>query len=262
MKTKHILTLFAGIVSWGITAQTTQTREVSSFNKIDASGAPTIIYRQSDTLSLSVEGNTEALNNIETRVSDNTLFIKSTGKVSGPYKIRISGNTLNNISVSGATNFKTNGALRTDSMVIESSGASNVNMELNTKAVKAIVSGASDVTLSGSNSNLYADISGASNFKAYKLLSSKVDVTSSGASTAKVYAAEKLHANATGASTVKFKGEPKEVSAEGSSSSQIVKIAADDSQKKVTGKDSASTSFNWGNKKIIIADEMCIRDRS
>jgi hypothetical protein len=99
-----------------------------------------------------------------------------------------------------------------------------------------------------------ADVSGASTLKAYKLISGNVNVTSSGASNAKVFASQKLIANATGASTIKFKGEPKQVSAEGSTSSQIIKIAADDSHSKALGNDSTSTSFNWGHKKIIITD--------
>lgn len=255
MKTKHILTALILSATLATQAQNKQTREVSSFSKIDASGAPTIIYQQSDSLSLIVEAEPNDLANIETRISDNTLFIKTTGQVKNAYKIRISGNTLNSISASGATNFKTANTLKADSLVIEASGASNLNLFVNTHAIKTIVSGASDVTVEGSNDNLFADVSGASNFKSYKLASSKALVTSSGASTAKVFASQRLIANATGASTIKFKGEPKEVSAEGSTSSQIIKIAADDSQSKTLGKDSSSTSFNWGNKKIIISDD-------
>lgn len=255
MKAKYILTAIAAITACGLSAQSSQTREISSFTKIDASGAPTISYRQSDTLSLTVEANASEFNNIETKVSDNTLFIKASGTIKGSYKIKITGNTLNNLSLSGATNFKTIGNLKADSLTIEASGASNINIDCETRSIKTIAAGASQVNLSGTNKNLYADVSGASSLKAYKLMSENADVTASGASNAKIYTSQKLRANATGASSIKFKGEPKEVSAEGSSSSQIVKIAPDDSQKNVTGKDSSSTSFNWGNKKIIIADD-------
>ncbi len=255
MRTKHIFTAILLASSVFALAQTKQNREVTSFTKIDASGAPTITYTQSDSLSLTVEGEAGDLENIETRVADNTLFIKTKGNVRHPYKIWVRGNTLNAISASGATNFKTTTSLKADSLLIEASGASNLNIFMNAHAVRAIVSGASDVTLEGNNDNFYADVSGASNLKSYKLASAKTSVTSSGASTAKVFASQKLVANATGASTIKFKGEPKEVSAEGSASSQIIRIAADDSQTKAIGKDSSSTSFNWGRKKIIISDD-------
>lgn len=254
MKTNYIFSLIAGIATTAITAQTTQTREISNFNKIDASGASNILYRQSDTLSLIVEGDADDIEKYETKVSDNTLYIKSKGNIKSSVKIKITGNSLNYVSLSGASAFKTNGILKSDSLNLETSGASNVNIDVNTRILNAIASGASEVNISGTNTNLKADVTGASSLKTYKLLSENADITASGASSVKIYASNKLHVNATGASTVKFKGEPKEVSAEGSSSSQIIKIAGDDSQKKVTGKDSSSTSFNWGNKKVIIMD--------
>ncbi len=238
-------------------AQTSEKLDLGTFTKIDASGAPIVIYNTSDSLSLSVTGKTEDVANIETRIVDGTLFIKSKGMMKGQVTIRINANRLNSVAVSGATNFMINNKLTTDSFILESSGASYFTaVDLNAKTIKATISGASNVTLNGgSTDNFTADVSGASTLKAYKLISANTTVTSSGASSAKVFASQKLVANATGASTIKFKGEPKEVSAEGSTSSQIIKIAADDSQSKTIGKDSTSTSFNWGNKKIIISDD-------
>lgn len=256
MKTRITLLIAALGLAFFSQAQTSDKLDLSTYTKIDASGATTIIYNTSDSLSLSVSGKTEDAANIETRIVDGTLFIKSKGNIKGPVTVRINGNKLNAVSLSGASNFSINNKLTNDSFVLESSGASNFTaVDLNTKTTKATISGASNVTLSGTCENFSADVSGASSLKAYKLISNTTEVTSSGASTAKVFASQKLVANATGASTVKFKGEPKEVSAEGSTSSQIIKIAADDSQSKALGKDSVSTSFNWGNKKIIIADD-------
>lgn len=254
MKANYILSLIGAISLSSLTAQTNQTREVSTFNKIDATGASNIIYRQSDTLRVSVEGEANELEKIETKVSENTLFIRTKGVIKSSIKVKISGNNLNSVSLSGASSFKTSGSIKADSLYFETSGASNVNIDVTTRIINAIASGASEVTLSGTTQNLKADVSGASSLKSYKMNAENADVTASGASSAKIFATNKMRVNATGASTIKFKGNPKEVSAEGSSSSQIIKIADDESQKNVTGKDSSSTSFNWGSKKIIIMD--------
>ena len=255
MKTRYIFTALLLSTCGLLFSQTKVTRDVTAFSKIDASGAATIIFHNSDSVSLTLEGNTDELARIETRVVDGTLFIKPSGNFKYPYKIFVNGNNLNHIAVSGATNFRSDNDIKSDSLVIEGSGASQLNLFINARSVRAIVSGATDADFSGSTENFYSDVSGASSLKAYKLSSAKTTVTSSGASTAKVFASQKLIANATGASTVKFKGEPKEVSAEGSTSSQIIKIAADDSQSKAINSDSTSTTFNWGRKKIIIADD-------
>lgn len=255
MKTRYIFTALLLSTCGFLFSQSKQTREISAFTKIDASGAATIIFHNSDSLGLTLEGNTDELAKIETRVVDGTLFIKPSGNFKYPYKIHVSGNTLNHIAVSGATNFRSDNDVKSDSLIVEGSGASELNLFVNTRSLRAIISGATNANISGTNENLYADVSGASTLKSYKLSSARTIVTSSGASTAKVFASQKLIATATGASTVKFKGEPKEVSAEGSTSSQIIKIAADESQSKALNNDSTSTTFNWGKKKIIITDD-------
>lgn len=256
MKTRNIFLTAALGLTFFSQAQTSDKLDLSTYTKIDASGAPIVIYNTSDSLSLAITGKTEDVANVETRIVDGTLFIKTKGTLKGQVTVRITGNKLNSVATSGASNFMINNKLYADSFLLESSGASYFNaVNLNAKKVKTTISGASNVTLAGVTESLNADVSGASTLKAYKLISNSVNVTSSGASTAKIYSSQKLVANATGASTVKFKGEPKEVSAEGSISSQIIKIAADDSQSNTIGKDSSSTSFNWGHKKIIISDD-------
>jgi hypothetical protein len=73
------------------------------------------------------------------------------------------------------------------------------------------VGGASNLNLSGTTQHLTSTVSGASNLKAYDLKTSVVSVTASGASSAQVYATEKLTMKSSGASSVKYKGDPKDI---------------------------------------------------
>jgi hypothetical protein len=255
MKPKNIIAALFCSVALLSTAQTTQRREITSFDKIDASGAANIKFTTSDSLKLTITGDADELANVETKVQDGILFIKTKGVVRSSPKIEVFAPTLNLISLSGASSFETKNELKTDSLNLEASGASNATINTTCKAIKATISGASEVNLSGVTINYYANVSGASTLKSYKLVATNTWATASGASTAKVYSEQKIVANATGASTIKFKGDPKEVSAEGSSSSQIMKVNADDTVAKKNNKDSTSTSFNLGNKKIIISDD-------
>jgi hypothetical protein len=256
MKTKYIFIPALCLAALISQAQIKQTRDISPFTKIDASGAATIYFQPSDSLALTVEGDGNEIVNIETRVHDNTLIIKSKGTFHHPFKVIVKGGQgLKELMLSGASNFISEGELKTDSLAIESSGASRLDMPLSARSIRATISGASDVSLWGNTTNLNANVSGASTLKAYKLNSINTFVTASGASTAKVFATEKISANATGASTIKFKGEPKEVSAEGSTSSQIAKVGGgEESSVKKGDKDSSSTTFNFGNKRVIILD--------
>lgn len=253
MKTKNIFTALLCSLAIIGSAQSNQTREITPFKAIDASGASNVYFTTSDTLSLSVEGDADELPFIETKVQDNILFIKTKGNFRHPFKIKVAGNNLSLITLSGAASFKSNNDVKTDSLTIEASGAANMDMPVSTRSIRATISGASDVSLWGNTQNINANVSGASSLKAYKLNSLNTNVTASGASSAKVFSSQKIVLNATGASTIKFKGEPKDVSAEGSSASQIIKIG-DDKEKRINSSDSTTTSFNWGRKKIIIID--------
>ncbi len=250
----NIITLLCSLAIAGY-SQTVQKREIGAFDKVDASGAANVHFTASDSVSLKLSGNSDEFSFVETKVQDGILFIKTKGNIRTPFKVLISAPTLNLITLSGASHFETDNELKTDSIHVEASGASNVELNLVARAVRTTVSGASEVNFSGTTQDLYATVSGASTLKAYKLNALNTTVTASGASVAKVFAVNKLSANATGASTIKFKGDPKDVIAEGSTSSQIMKIGNDESSVKKNGKDSSSTTFNLGNKKIIIVDE-------
>ena len=244
--------LFISLIT--VKAQSSQVREITAYKKLEISGAANVVYTQSDTLSLRIVANENEINNIITSVENETLVIKAKGNFTHSYKIFISGNSLNHITSSGASKITTTNQLLTDSLSLNVSGASDVTLNLKTKAIDVLLSGASNVNLEGTTQTLYSTISGASSLKAYKLLATTTNIKASGASSAKVYASEKINANATGSSSIKFKGEPKEVSAEASSSSFIAKVVGDDVTKKV-GDHKDSTSFNIGNKKYIIINK-------
>ena len=253
MKAILLSSLFL-ISSFTIKAQTSQVRETSPFKKIEVSGAANVVFTQSDTLKLKVVADEKEINNIFTIIENETLVIKAKGSFTHSYKIYVSGNSLNQITSSGASKFTSTNTITSDSLSIDVSGASDVVLKVNTKAIDVMMSGASGVNLEGNTQTLYSTVSGASALKAYKLNTGTTNVTASGASSAKVFANDKINANATGSSTIKFKGEPKEVSAEASSSSSIAKVVGDDVAKKA-GDKKDSTTINFRNKKYVIINK-------
>lgn len=256
MNSKYFILSLLCLIVLGARSQSTQKRDITSFDKIDVSGAAKVHFITADSVSLRVSGSSNELGFIETGVQDGILFIKTKGSFRSPFKVIVSGPRLSLITLSGASHFETDNEMKTDSIHVEASGASDVDLKITAKAIKATISGASNVRIEGTTQNFYSNTSGASTLHAYKLNALNTWATASGASTAKVFAAQKIAANATGASTIKFKGDPKDVVAEGSTSSQIMRISDDENRSvKKDNKDSSSTSFNLGNKKIIIVDD-------
>lgn len=239
------------LAALGIKAQTTETRQVQPFKKINATGIASVEYMESDSLRVKVTGDASELSSITTSSDGETLTIKAKD-ISHSYKVQVYSKGLSQVVCSSASKFTGLNDITTDSLSIDASGASNINVSARNRVVNVLSSGASSVAMDGSTQMLHANVSGASQLKAYKLNAAAVNVVTSGASTAKVTAADKLIANATGASTVKFKGDPKDVSVEASTASTIAKVAGEDSQKEKSGRD--STTFNFKKKKFIIID--------
>jgi hypothetical protein len=211
MTTKNIFITAALGASFFIQAQTTQKRDITAFTKIDASGAVPVVFENSASPSLIIEGDAEEIKQIETSVKNNVLYIKTKGNFHHEFKVKVSGSNLNAVSVSGASSFKSASPIKADVFTIRASGASSIKMPLTAKSVHTDIDGASSIHLSGSTQELFADISGASDLKAGDLKSAIASVTASGASSAKVYASEKISTNTSGASSVKYDGNPKDI---------------------------------------------------
>ncbi len=244
-------TMFIALLS---NAQTQKLIDISSFKKIEVSGTAIINYRQSDTLSLKIEANDDEINNVFAKVENETLIIKLTNDFKSTYNIYVSNNKLTDILCSGASKITSTNAIIADSLSINVSGASTLNLKSNANAINVLQSGASTIILEGTAKTLYTTVSGASTLKAYKLNATTGIIKVSGASIAKVMVNERILANATGASTIKFKGNPKDVSAEASTSSIIANVIdGEKSQQDKNGKD--STSINFGKRKIIIINK-------
>jgi hypothetical protein len=245
-----------GSLTGSLMAQDIQEKNLEPFTGITASGAVNVKYRYSDTSKIVLKGEKEDFNKIEYSVGNNMLYIKSIGSIKNALTIIVSGTKLNEVTASGASNVKSNETLQADFFRVDASGASNINLTIKARKTMLDAGGASDVTLKGSTNIFDATVTGASNLKSYELISDTANVNASGASNAKLQAIKKISINATGASTVKFKGDPNDVAAEGSSSSKIVKIGGDETSTKLNGSDStqSKTTFKFKGKNIIIID--------
>jgi hypothetical protein len=234
MKTKLLFTTML-IASFCLNAQEIQKRTITAFNKIDLSGATEVVYAHSDTFKLEVKANAKHFDKIITNVENGTLYIftKVTFYSNSRIVVNVSGNNLNAIKISGASSLKSSTPLKNDSLSITISGASDANLVLENDYTKINQSGASNLNLSGTTNNLITQVSGASILKSYNLTSKQANIIATGASTAKIYVTDKLIANASGASSVKAKGNVNDIVANASTSSSIIKVLNDDTKKEI-----------------------------
>ena len=114
---------------------------------------------------------------------------------------------IDRLDVSGACDVFFEDGISSEDLNVKLSGASDLKGKIDAKKLSFNVSGASDATISGNAAELSVDASGASDFKGYELVTNYCTAEASGASSVNITVNKELNAKASGASSVRFKGE-------------------------------------------------------
>ena len=205
---------------------TKQDRTVNSFNSIEVSGGYTIYLKQDSTQSLAVEADDNLQSLIITKVENGKLIIKNTESIRGskPINIYLSAKSIKDISVSGAADIKGSGKFKMKELNFEISGSGDINMDVELQKLTYDCSGASKLNLTGTVETVDATISGAADINAFDLIAKSFTLSSSGAGKANINATENLVIETSGAATVRYKGNPKNISQKNSGVSSIHKV--------------------------------------
>ena len=203
-----------------------ETRQISSFDGIEVSGAFDIVLRQGATEEVTVEADANLLPVIRTEVVGGTLTIETKKPVEHVtvMKVYVTVKDLKRIDVSGAVDINTEGRITVPELSLDASGASDSKMDIAVQTLKLDCSGASKIKFSGSATNVSMDLSGASDIFAYDLLAETYDIDISGAGNAQLNVSKKIRAEISGAGSVKYKGSPTEVDQSVSGAGSIKKV--------------------------------------
>jgi len=174
------------------TNYTSEARNDFGFREIKAGNAVILIISVQEEFNVTVEGEESLLKDVKTEVSGETLVVTTKGnKISSANKIRLK------ISLPELTSLELWGA----------SEATVTNAK--SEALRLSIGGSSNVKIDGAAKSLEASAIGASRIDAENLKVEKADVKAAGTSEITVAATNDLTAEALGASTVYYLGEPK-----------------------------------------------------
>ncbi|WP_439555263.1 head GIN domain-containing protein [Dyadobacter sp.] len=221
----HITLLALVAVSLHSMAQTTKKFNVSNFNRLAMGSAFKIDVKQGSSYNVVATGREEDLQDIEANISGGELKLgyKGNGWNKNRKTVNVSITMLNlqGVDFSGASNAQVARFSGVKNMEIEVSGASKVNMELTAAKVTMDLSGASSLTLNGNCDILDGEVSGASSFRGSNFQTKEVNIDASGASSAAVFASNAIHAEASGASSVRYSGGAKDIHSSTSGASSV-----------------------------------------
>lgn len=187
-----------------------ETREVSGFHGIEVGGAFEVVLVEANTEKVVLEMDDNLLPYVKTRVFGGILEIDNDRDFRNPseLKVTIYFKSIDNIDISGAASLISDDVIKAESLEFEASGASDVQLQLAVERLEADLSGASKVSFSGKARYAELETSGAAVYKALELETEESSLDASGAAVARIWVTEKFAIEASGASSVRYKGNP------------------------------------------------------
>jgi len=190
--------------------------DVNNFHAINVSNAFNVYISQGNEDAVAISASEEKYRqDIKVEVENGVLkiyydkknFLRSLSGDKMKLKAYISFKNINKLTASGACDVFIEGSIKADELTLSMSGASDLKGKIEVNKLKVDLSGASDVSIGGKATQLTIEASGASDFKGYDLVTDFCNANASGASGIQITVNKELSAQASGASSVHYKGE-------------------------------------------------------
>jgi hypothetical protein len=206
--------------------QTSETRKVSDFTSIDISGGYRIVLKQDSSLSLKITADDNLLKYIKTDVSGDRLLIYTRRNIcnTGEMTINIGIRNLDEVKASGGVEVESDGKITTHDLHFKLSGATKVTMDLTAANVTTRGSGATELNLKGQATSHDINLSGSGTVNALDFVVGSCNIQTSGIGHSEVNVLNSLSVHSSGASEVKYRGNPSNVTNDKSGASSIEKI--------------------------------------
>ncbi|WP_128544164.1 head GIN domain-containing protein [Larkinella soli] len=191
--------------------EVTEDFSVTAFEKLNFWGALNVLITAGPAYTLTARGTRRAIRSLKVRQRGRWLEVGSRFLFWHRQRdlvLTVTAPSLNELDVSGACIVQMNGFRELNHLNIDITGASNVTVEGEAQAMSVDITGASKLTLIGRGTRLTADITGASTLYAFDYPVEDATIEVTGACTAQIHATRVLKADATGASQVKYQGDP------------------------------------------------------
>lgn len=190
------------------TAQNTREVKLTPFEKIDICCAIRAELIPSAEDKVQVIGEENGKETVQIAIEGTTVKLKNKGNISDDVKVKVYFTQLKNIEVSGAGEVKMKELYKTETLIIDGSGASDLYINAEVNKMDVNLSGASDMKADGKINTLKLDLSGASEIKATAIEIQDADIEMSGASEAVLDVKNNITGNLSGTSELKLKKAP------------------------------------------------------
>lgn len=189
-----------------------ETRNVSSFSKLELNSVMNVFLKQTGSESVTIEADKNLIPFIKTYVKESTLIIEIEKdiKFDGYEKMNVyvSLVDLNNIENNSVGNVKSENQLNLSSLTIENNSVGNLDLDLNCKNLNTEINSVGNVSLSGKADNVSIENNSVGNLDAIDLTAVNLTIESNSVGNSNVYATGEISIEANGVGNVIYKGDP------------------------------------------------------
>lgn len=207
--------------------EATDKRQVTAFTRLEIAGSFNVTLVQDSSNSVTINADDNILGIIKTDISGDKLKISTDNKnicSSKEIAITIGVRNLKSIAASGAVEITSNGRLNVGDLDLDLSGATKINLDVAASNVETNGSGVSDITLKGQASSHAIEMSGNGNVHAFDFVVGNYSIETSGQSNYEINALSQLNIHSTGASDIKYKGNPTKVNKSKTGALSLTKV--------------------------------------
>lgn len=213
-----------------ITAQNggySEQRTVSEFKAVVTGGSEDLFVTQGSTQKVRIEGDEDAIKDINTYVRNGVLYIEHKSRWNRSYaqtRVYVTMKGINGLKLAGSGNIIGETPIATDELELSISGSGNIKLDVTASEIQSGISGSGNIKLSGKTVDNNLKISGSGDVNALDLKAENCAVHISGAGDAKVYVSKKLDVKVSGSGSIRYAGDPDKVNTSVSGSGSVQKI--------------------------------------
>ncbi len=201
---------FAGETVEGNGNRKSETRNVGNTRKVNVVG-DIDVFVGPGAPSVTVEGDENILQFIETRTEDDWLNIKTRDHINihstNPVKAYVTAPEINGFKVTGSGNLTCNDKFSSsNNMSFSITGSGNIAANINAPAVNAGITGSGNMYLKGETRNVEITVTGSGNYDSPNLKAENATVKIMGSGDANLFADVTLKASIAGSGDVKYRG--------------------------------------------------------
>lgn len=188
-------------------ALASETRDMPAFNAISVTGAAKVRVHSAPEQQLLLHCNN--LDKVTTEVRDSVLYISLQNVRYTKLEVDVTVPELRMIRSAGACEVKNIGVLQQPVLTVDCSGAAEVDLNMAVQTLTVNINGGAELDMQGSATQADITLNGAGEIDAEDLIVQSMHINCAGASEADINVQDELWAQASGASKISYRGNPR-----------------------------------------------------